>query len=118
MNSFQLYFNSYQEAVAQWEREIKHIVDEYRDNNLKYRQTPPPSYFEKTFEFSNNFKDVTYMFSSMKNVFMEDHERSKSKNEMINLIQNHYNSCTDMLDKLKSDTENETDDYIKSFRII
>ena len=118
VNTFQLYFNSYKEAVIQWERELKHIVDEYRDNNLKYRQTPPPPYFAKQFEFNNSFKDVSTMFSSMKNVFMEDQDRAKMKNEMINLIQNHYNSCTDMLDNLKSDIENDTNDFIRSFRII
>ena len=58
------------------------------------------------------------MFSSMKNVFMNDQERNNLKNEMITLVQNHYNSCSDKLDQLKSDIESNTEDFIKSYRII
>ena len=118
VNTFQLYFNSYKEAVMQWERDLRHIIDEYRDNNLKYRQTPPPVYFEKKFEFNENFKDASHMFSSMKNVFMEDQERTKLKNEMVLLIQKHYNSCTNSLDQLKSEIEKNTNDFVRSFRLI
>ena len=118
VNTFQLYFNSYKEAVMQWERDLRHIIDEYRDNNLKYRQTPPPVYFERKFEFNENFKDASHMFSSMKNVFMEDQERTKLKNEMVVLIQKHYNSCNDSLDQLKSEIEKNTNDFVRSFRLI
>ena len=54
----------------------------------------------------------------MKNVFMNDQERNNLKNEMITLVQNHYNSCSDKLDQLKSDIESNTEDFIKSYRII
>lgn len=118
VNTFQLYFISYKDAVDEWEQDLKHIVDEYRDNNLKYRQTAPPSYFENKFRFSEKFYDASSMFSSMKNVFMDDDERAKIKGEMIVLIQNHYNSCSDKLDQLKSEIEKETNSFISLFRII
>ena len=118
VNTFQLYFISYQDAVMEWESDLKHIIDEYRDNNLKYRQTPAPSYFGKPFKFSEKFYNASEMFSSMKNVFMNDQERNNLKNEMIKLVQNHYNSCSDKLDQLKSDIESNTEDFIKPYRII
>ncbi len=118
VNTFQLYFISYQDAVMEWESDIKHIVDEYRDNNLKYRQTSAPSYFEKPFKFNEKFYNASEMFSSMKNVFMNDQDRNNLKNEMITLVQNHYNSCSDKLDQLKSDIESNTEDFIKPYRII
>ena len=117
VNTFQLYFNSYKEAVMQWERDLRHIIDEYRDNNLQFRQTAKPSYFDKPFEFDGKFKDASYMFSSMKNAFMEDQERQKVKNDMVTLIQGHYNTCSETLDQLKSDVENNTNDFVRFFRL-
>ena len=117
VNTFQLYFNSYKEAVMQWERDLRHIIDEYRDNNLQFRQTAKPSYFDKPFEFDEKFKDASYMFSSMKNAFMEDQERQKVKNDMVTLIQGHYNTCSETLDQLKSDVENNTNDFVRLFRL-
>ena len=57
------------------------------------------------------------MFSSMKNVFMEDQDRTIMKNDTVILIQNHYNYCTNSLDQLKSEVEKNTNEFVNSFRI-
>ena len=48
---------------------------------------------------------------------MEDQERQKVKNDMVTLIQNHYNTCSETLDQLKSDVENNTNDFARLFRL-
>ena len=57
------------------------------------------------------------MFSSMKNVFIDDIERGNIKNKMISLVQEHYNDCTEKLDRLKSEVETTTDKIIEPYRI-
>ena len=80
VNTFQLYFISYQDAVIEWEKDLKHIIDEYRNNNQKSRQTAVPEYFNTNLKLDDRFYNASLMFSSMKNVFIDDIERGNIKN--------------------------------------
>ena len=117
VNTFQLYFISYQDAVIEWEKDLKHIIDEYRNNNQKSRQTAVPEYFNTNLKLDDRFYNASLMFSSMKNVFIDDIERGNIKNKMISLVQEHYNDCTEKLDSLKSEVETTTDKIIDPYRI-
>ena len=36
---------------------------------------------------------------------------------MVTLIQNHYNTCSETLDQLQIDVENNTNDFARLFRL-
>ena len=97
VNSFQASFNNYEYMALKWEADIRHIIDEYRQENQSLRRTPAPKYFETAYSLSEIDKSAKMTFKSQSSAFMDDEERSETLSGFVELNQSHFNNAIESI---------------------
>ena len=92
-NSFQEIFLNYEDMVTNWERDIDHIVQEYREVNAEKRTTPEPIYFSEPFKLSDDIKSASKKFPAQYEHFKSDEQRTSTMNKLRDLNESQYKQC-------------------------
>ena len=78
-NLIQKEFTAYEQKVGYAVRQSKHIIDEYRKENIRVRKSKPPSFFSINFSIPEDVKDPKKAFRDVVFHYMTDEQREKTK---------------------------------------
>lgn len=117
INSFQASFEDYQRMVTRWENDIRHIINEYREENTKIRKSPPPKYFENNFSLDDKDKSAKSTFSAQAACFMTDEDRSNQLASFVDLNQNHFKNSMDEISETYRKYGKEMEGIINDYPI-
>ena len=90
INSFQNIFLSYESMSKNWEIDIDHIIQEYRQYNSMRRTTPDPEYFSEKFTLSTDMVSAEKKFTAQYDSYMTDKEREIQSLKLVELNQSQY----------------------------
>ena len=78
-NLIQKEFTTYEQKVGYAVRQSKHIIDEYRKENIRVRKSKPPSFFSINFSIPEDVKDPKNVFRDVAFHYMTDKQREEMK---------------------------------------
>jgi hypothetical protein len=73
-----------------WEIDIDHIIQEYRQYNSMRRTTPDPEYFSEKFTLSTDMVSAEKKFTAQYDSYMTDKEREIQSLKLVELNQSQY----------------------------
>lgn len=116
-NSFQAIFLDYEDMVNNWERDIDHIVQEYRDANSEKRTTPEPKYFSEPFKLSNDIKFASKKFPAQYEHFATDEQRTSMMNKLRELNESQYAQALIVINSTYDEYNKKIEEVINDYTI-
>ncbi len=101
-NIIQKEFVNYEQKVNSVQRGSKHIIDEYRKENIKVRKSSPPSYFDKEYSLSEEVKCPLKVFPDISFHYMSDQEREQKKLKFLNSIDINFKQSEKDIEELQN----------------
>ena len=106
-NLIQKEFVTYEDKVKKLEKDTKHMIEEYREENKRVRKkdAPPPKYFQIPFSISNEEKDPKQVFREAAFHFMNDETREKTKIEYSKSIEQMFKTSLVEVENIQKKSE-------------
>ena len=106
---------NYEQKVGAVERGSKHIIDEYRKENIKVRNSNPPSYFNNEFQLSEDVKDPIKVFPDVSFHYMSDEERENRKLKFLETIDQNFKNSEKEVEELQQSSINKQKELYEKY---
>jgi hypothetical protein len=110
---FQSDFLAYTQTCESNESAVNHVLNHYRDQNIQFRATKSPDYFNDIFKYNDKDKDPFYAFVAQKAGFMEDIDRESQTEAMQTSINQKFKIAQEELDHFIKELDLEINESLK-----
>ena len=102
-NLIQREFTAYKQKVEYAERQTWHIINEYREENIRVRKkNTAPSFFDKKFSIPDDIRDPKKVFEDISYHFMLDVEREDKKVKFAENIDQKFKHAEKEVEELQN----------------